>query len=106
MCLVYVANVLHRFQPHRACKQKPHPQHWQKLQITGDTRANVMEKPGLKAIEPEHKKDEVHEKTVKNSLDRKFLGNVTMNALYQDKPNILTDSCSSSLGVNGHAGSV
>ena len=84
MCLVYVANVVLWVQPHRACKQKPHPQHWQQLQPTGNTRNRVMEKPVLKAIEPEKKKCKVHEEIDETSLGGKLLGNVIMNAQYQD----------------------
>ena len=63
MCLVYVANVLCRIQPLRACKQKPQQHHWQQLQPARDIQAKMTEKPGFKAIEPENKKNEVHRKT-------------------------------------------
>ena len=47
--------------------------------------------PILKAVDPEKNKHETYEEIVKNSLGGKLLGNVTMNAQYQDKPNLLVD---------------
>ena len=91
MGLVFVANVAQQFHSHRACKQKSDPQHWQQLQTSDVAQNKLIAKSVLMALEPEKEKHKLHEEIVKNSLGGKLLGNVTINAPYQDKPKLLTD---------------